>query len=113
MSNDCLFCKIISRELPSEILFEDKDLIVFKDKFPKAPVHVLLVPKTHIEGVMALADTDRQIAGALVVRARLIADELGLSRGYKLIFNVGTEGGQVIPHLHLHLLGGKPLQGLV
>lgn len=125
---ECLFCKIIRKELPADILYEDEEIVVFKDKFPKAPVHVLLVPKKHIEGVATLEAADAPLVGKLVIRARFIAEELGLIPkrgparlnfaqqnlgGYKLIFNVGKDGGQVIGHLHLHLLGGKPLGGPV
>ena len=103
---DCLFCKIAKKEKPADIVYEDSDVIAFKDINPKADFHVLVVPKKHIASVKQLKDEDKNLTGKLVLTARKIAQENNL-KGYKLIINVGREGGQIIDHLHLHLLSGK------
>ena len=102
---DCIFCKIVRKEIPSEILKETSELIAFKDIRPSAPVHYLIVPKEHIVSIDHLEGNHKEILAALIYAARDLAREAKLS-GYKLVFNVGREGGQVIDHLHLHLLGG-------
>lgn len=102
---DCIFCKIIKKEIPADFLFEDSDLIVINDIRPSAPVHILILPKTHIKSIIQLEDKDKEIVSKLIYTAREMAKKRNLS-GYKLVFNVGESGGQVIPHLHLHLLGG-------
>lgn len=102
---DCVFCKIVNKETPSDIVWEDEEIVAFKDIRPSAPVHFLLVPKRHIESVMTLADTDRALAANLIYTAKELAQKQNLG-GYKLSFNVGRSGGQLVNHLHLHLLGG-------
>jgi len=105
--SDCIFCKIIKKEIPSDIFYENQDLIVFKDIKPKAPLHYLIVPKQHIESVNHLQEENKELIGAMFLTAQKIADKLGIKdKGYKLIFNVGRGGGQIIDHLHLHILGG-------
>ena len=104
--NNCIFCKIIKKEIPADIFYEDQDLIVFKDIKPKAPIHYLIAPKQHIESVNHLEEENKDLIGVMFLTAKKIADKLGLKdKGYKLIFNVGR-GGQIIDHLHLHILGG-------
>lgn len=108
--DDCVFCNIVNKAIDSQILFEDVDLIVVKDILPKAPVHLLVMPKKHIGGVAQLQPEDEPLVGKMVFTAKDMAVKFGVGEtGYKLIFNVGRDGGQVIPHLHLHLLGGKLL----
>lgn len=102
---DCIFCKINRNEISADVLFEDAVVKVFKDAHPSAPVHFLVVPKKHIESIGSLTDADRSVPDILVFAAKKAAHMLGLE-GYKLVFNVGRKGGQVIDHLHLHLLGG-------
>ncbi len=102
---DCVFCKISRKEIPADILRENDRLVAFKDIRPSAPVHYLIVPKEHIQSVAHLEGNHREILSSLIYEAKDLAEEAGLS-GYKLVFNVGREGGQVIDHLHLHLLGG-------
>jgi len=110
MMKDCLFCKIAKREIPSDIVYEDEDFISFKDINPIAPLHLLIVPKKHIPSINHLTPEDKELIGRLFLVAKKIAKEQGVAeRGYRLIFNVGKEGGQAIEHLHLHLLGGKTL----
>lgn len=100
---DCIFCKIIAGEIPSEKVFENENVFAFLDINPKAKVHVLIVPKKHIESVKHLKEDDVQIAGELFLAAKKIAEEKSLE-GYKLIVNVGRDGGQIVDHLHLHLV---------
>lgn len=107
MSHDCLFCKIIKKEVPSNFLYEDKDLVVFRDINPAAPVHLLIVPKKHIRSVNDIEQADSGIIAKLFWVAKEMAKKEGVSQsGYKLLFNVEKGGGQEIFHLHLHLIGG-------
>lgn len=102
---DCLFCKIAKKEILSDIIFEDKDIVAFKDIKPSAPVHYLIVPKEHIQSIAHLEGNHKEILASIIYTAKNLAEKVGL-KGYKIVFNVGREGGQVIDHLHLHLLGG-------
>ncbi len=102
---NCIFCKIIKGEIPSAKVFENDNLIAFKDINPKALVHILIVPKKHIESVKHLESADKELVGELFLAAQKIAKDKNL-QGYKLVINVGREGGQLVDHLHLHLLSG-------
>ena len=102
---NCLFCKIINKEVPSEIIYEDEKVIAFKDIHPKAPIHLLIVPKKHIPSVNHLEIEDKTLMGELILVAQKIAREKNL-KGYRLQINVGRPAGQIIDHLHLHLLAG-------
>ncbi|MBI4059573.1 HIT domain-containing protein [Candidatus Giovannonibacteria bacterium] len=102
---NCIFCSIIKKEIPSSLVFEDSEFVAFNDIHPKAPVHVLIVSKTHIASVKDLKAGEEELTGRMIGLAKNIAREQKLD-GYKLIFNVGPKGGQLIDHLHLHLLGG-------
>ncbi|HJN62233.1 MAG TPA: histidine triad nucleotide-binding protein [Candidatus Parcubacteria bacterium] len=105
--DDCLFCQITNKKEPANILYEDDEIIAFKDIYPKAPIHVLVVPKKHILSVDHLKEEDKGLIGELFLVAKKLAKDQKISEsGYKLLFNVGEGGGQVIGHLHLHLLGG-------
>jgi histidine triad (HIT) family protein len=107
MSSDCLFCKIVSREVPTRFLYEDDDYVVFRDINPAAPVHLLLVPKRHIRSINDLKKGDESLIAGLFMLAGNMAKEQGINTsGYKLLFNVEKGGGQVIFHIHLHLIGG-------
>lgn len=110
--NECLFCKIAAKELPSKIQYEDKNIIAFDDINPKAKIHILIVPKKHIESVKKLEESDSELMGKLILAAKKIAQEKGL-KGYRLVFNVGRAGGQLVDHIHLHLLSGQKLTGIV
>jgi len=105
---DCIFCKIINKEVSSEMLYENGEVIVIKDVNPKAPVHLLIIPKKHIPSVNDLKEEDNKLVGSLILTAKRMAKEKGL-KGYKLLINVGKEEGQIIDHIHLHLLSGKLL----
>lgn len=106
---NCIFCKIVSREVQSDVVVEDKDVIVFKDIHPKAAIHWLIVPKKHIDSVKSVLQEDWPLVAEMVKRAAETAQKSGVS-GYKLIFNVGREGGQIIDHLHMHLLAGERIE---
>lgn len=102
----CIFCDIINKKVPSEIVHEDSNFIIFKDIKPSAPTHLLIVPKEHIASVNDLKDQHKELIGELFLLAKKIAKEQEISDGYKLAFNTGRKGGQLVDHLHLHLMGG-------
>jgi len=107
---DCIFCKIINKELPAKTLYEDDNFIAIKDIAPKAPVHILIIPKKHIPSVNHLESEDKMLIGELFFVAQKIAREQGIAEtGYRLTFNIGKDAGQTIDHLHLHLMGGAKL----
>ncbi|MCK4781582.1 HIT domain-containing protein [Candidatus Parcubacteria bacterium] len=106
---DCLFCKIVNKEISSEIIYEDEEILVLKDTNPKAAIHFLIVPKKHIESINHLQESDREIISNLIFTAKKIAKEKSIE-GYKLVFNVGRKGGQIIDHIHLHFLAGELAQ---
>ena len=107
---ECIFCKIIQKKIPAEIVYEDADVLAFKDVQPLAPVHFLIIPKKHIESINALEEKDTELAGKLIMVAQRLAKEFDISeKGYKLLFRVGEWGGQEVPHIHLHLIGGAKL----
>jgi len=105
--NDCIFCKIIANEIPSEVILENDHIKVISDIHPKAPVHALILPKwkKHISSVQDIAAGDKEVLIQMILAAQKVA-ALKKLKGYKLVFNVGREGGQIIDHLHLHMLGG-------
>lgn len=107
----CLFCQIINKEVPSDIVYEDEEIIAFKDINPKAPLHFLVLPKKHIASVADLKEKDGVLVAKLILAAKKIAQKQQVSeKGYKLVFNVGRGGGQMIDHLHLHFLSGSPIE---
>jgi len=110
MMDDCLFCKIIDGQIPSTKVYEDQDLLVFKDIAPKAEVHLLVIPKKHITGLNDLLPEDHQLMGKMMLLLPQLAREQNLDDGFRTIINTGKGGGQEVFHLHIHLLGGsKPL----
>jgi histidine triad (HIT) family protein len=107
MEQECLFCQIIAGQRPADVVYEDEAVLAFKDVNPHAPVHVLIVPKTHIRSINDLTEEDGPIVAAMIMRARSLARALRVDRsGYKLQINVERGAGQVIFHLHMHLVGG-------
>jgi histidine triad (HIT) family protein len=107
MEKDCIFCKIANGETDTQLLFENDTVVVFRDIRPHAPVHLLIVPKKHIRSINDLTEDERSILADTIITAKSMAKEQGIDRsGYKLLFNVESGGGQVIFHLHMHLLGG-------
>jgi histidine triad (HIT) family protein len=107
MEKDCIFCQIAQGQSETEMLYQSDTLVVFKDINPHAPVHLLLVPKKHIRSVNDLTDADQEILAELILVAKEMAKEQGVDKsGYKLLYNVEKGGGQLIFHLHMHLIGG-------
>ena len=107
MAQDCIFCKIINGEIPTEFVHQDDNLVVFKDINPLAPVHLLIVPKRHIRSINDLTDEDREILAELMMTARDMAKQFSVDKsGYRVFFNVEKGGGQEVFHLHMHLIGG-------
>jgi len=105
-----LFEKIIAREIPAEIIYEDDLVLAFNDINPKAPTHVLIIPKKPIPRIAEAEPEDHQVLGHLLLKAREIAGELGLhENGFRLVFNNGPDAGETVPHLHLHILGGREM----
>lgn len=110
MQNDCLFCKIAAGEIPATTVYEDGEVLAFLDIAPQAPSHVVIIPKRHIPSAHALEQGDDALLGRLFQAARVIADERGIAEGgYRIVTNVGADGGQSVGHLHFHLLGGRSL----
>ncbi len=106
---DDVFCKIIKKELPADVIMEEENWIAINDIHPQAPVHVLIFPKKHID-FPEIGDSDANLVGELVIAAKKVAEKLNLDKkGFRLIVNQGEHGGQLVPHLHIHLLGGRRL----
>ena len=114
MSSDtdsgCIFCKIVAGELPADLLYEDDDIVAFRDISPQAPFHALIIPRAHIATLNDVRDDQTDTMGRLFVVARRLAEEHGLS-GYRVVVNTNREGGQVVFHVHMHLLGGRQMGG--
>jgi histidine triad (HIT) family protein len=108
---NCLFCNIVAGEIASDRVYEDELVMLFRDVNPRAPTHVLAIPRRHIQSIHALTDEarDREVLAALFAALRRIADQSGLGDGYRVVTNVGPASGQSVPHLHLHLLGGRAM----
>lgn len=107
---DCLFCKIVNGEIPAQIVYQDEQVLAFKDIDPKAPTHVLLIPKKHIDSVQVTTEAELALLGHLQLAVAKIASEMGIAKdGYRVVTNVGTLGGQTVGHLHYHILGGRQL----
>lgn len=106
---DCLFCRIVAGEIPSDRVHEDDEVVAFRDINPRAPTHVLVIPRRHIADAHALTADDGPLLAALFGAARKIADAAGLAGGYRIVTNVGADAGQSVFHLHLHLLGGRTM----
>lgn len=108
--SDCIFCKIAAKELPSETVYEDDQVLAIKDINPLAPVHLLLITKKHITSLNDVSSEDEGLMGHILMLAQKLAQEFGVAEsGYRVVTNIGKEGGQAVPHLHFHVLGGKPL----
>lgn len=108
MSDSCIFCKIIEKNIPSRIVYEDQHVFAFEDVNPQAPVHILVVPKKHLPDIQSMAETDRELVGHLFLAAAKIAAEMGLvEKGYRTVINNGAGAGQTVFHIHLHILSGR------
>ena len=107
--HDCLFCRIIAGEIPSTKVYEDETVLAFRDINPQAPTHILVVPKTHIADCNALTAANACVVAHIFTQIHKIAAAEGLTGGYRVVSNCGPDAGQTVPHLHFHILGGKPL----
>ena len=107
--DNCLFCKIIAGEIPSSKVYEDDEILAFKDINPMAPVHILIIPKVHIDGADKLNENNTDVVSKIFAVAAKLAEEFKLENGFRIVTNVGSDGGQTVRHLHFHLLGGKKL----
>jgi histidine triad (HIT) family protein len=105
--SDCIFCKIAGGEIPSEIVYQDDKIVVFKDTSPQAPVHVLMVPRKHIASLDDLTDEDSELIAYMMQSVKKIAESQGLEDGYRVIINTGEDAQQTVKHLHIHILGGR------
>lgn len=106
----CIFCQIVKKELPAGIVYEDERFVVFKDIVPKAPLHLLIIPKKHIASINEIGTADKDLVAEILLLAKEIAKEQKTEKsGYRLIFNIGPDSGQTVDHLHLHLMGGGQL----
>ena len=111
MMADCIFCKIARKEIPVEPLYEDSEVLAFRDIDPKAPTHVLVIPRRHVASVASFGPDDAGMAGRLLLAATGVARAEGLAeRGFRLVVNTGDEGGQTVHHLHVHVLGGRAMR---
>ncbi len=110
--NDCIFCKIAAGEIPADTIYQDKEVIAFRDINPQAPTHVLLIPRKHITSLTDLPEDESSLVGNMAKVANQLAREEGIAEsGYRVVINCGQQGGQLVPHLHMHLLGGRQLSG--
>lgn len=106
----CVFCKIVNKEIPADIVYEDEKYMAFKDINPKAPIHILIIPKKHIEKLADIDDSNKNVVGDMAVVANKVAKQLGIDKtGYRIVINNGPDAGQEVYHIHMHLLGGKKL----
>ncbi len=107
---DCIFCQIVAGKVPSGILYQDEEVVAFRDINPQAPVHLLIIPKKHIPSLTHLSEARLSLISGMVKTANQLAKREGISEsGYRLVINCGEQGGQLVPHLHMHLLGGRQL----
>ena len=108
MSDGCVFCRIVARESPADVVYEDDQVLAFKDLYPKAPIHYLIVPKRHIESLATVGSPDAEVLGRCLLVARALGEQTGYAeRGFRVSCNTGPEGGQVVYHLHLHFTAGR------
>ena len=108
--SDCLFCKIVAGDIPAEKLYEDDDVLVFKDIAPQAPVHFLVIPKKHIVDPSSVTEEDEKLVGKLMRVGTQVAEEQGVGDGFRIVFNNGAKAGQTVFHIHMHILGGRSMQ---
>ena len=107
---DCLFCKIIDKEIPSDIIYEDDQVLAFNDINPQAPVHFLVIPKEHIKSTDEIDETHKSLMGHIIYVAAKLAEENELDAGYRIVNNCGSQGGQTVDHIHFHVLGKRNMQ---
>ena len=111
MEDNCIFCKIAAKEIPGNIVYEDDKMIAFHDISPAAPVHVVVIPKKHIESLLALTNEDEALMGHMMLVLPQIAEKLGVDeKGFRVVANTQEDGGQTVSHLHFHLIGGRSME---
>lgn len=110
--SDCIFCKILDGDIPSNRVYEDEHCIAFNDVQPAAPVHLLVIPRKHISSLDALTPQDQELMGHIMTRIPEIARNQGLDQGYRTVVNTGEQSGQTVFHIHFHILGGRQMTGL-
>lgn len=108
--SDCLFCKIAAKEIPAKIVYEDPEIFAFEDIHPQAPVHILVCPRKHIDSLAHAEESDAPVLGRLLSVGAKLAKERGNSTAHRSVFNTGTEAGQTVAHVHLHVLGGRAMR---
>jgi len=109
---DCIFCRIAAGEIPADIVYQDEELLAFRDINPQAPTHILIIPKEHIASLNDITSKHQALMGRIVLLARDLAEKEGISgKGYRLSVSTGADGGQLVPHVHFHLIGGRKLSG--
>ncbi len=111
---ECIFCRIVAGEIPADIIYQDKEFVAFRDIHPQAPTHILIIPKSHIASMTDLTGKHQALMGRLILLAKELAKKEGISTsGYRLSVSTGADGGQLVPHLHFHLLGGHKLDDML
>lgn len=106
--SECVFCRIVGRQMPADIEYEDESVLAFKDLYPKAPVHILIIPKRHISSIAQVGPGDAEVLGRCLVAARALGEAKGFAeKGYRISVNTGPEGGQVVDHVHFHFTAGR------
>ena len=109
---DCIFCNIVAGKIPSDIIYQDEEVIAFRDINPQSPVHLLVIPKKHFTSLAQLTGEEKPLMGHMISVANQLARDEGISEtGYRLVINCGRQGGQLVPHLHMHVMGGRQLAG--
>lgn len=109
--SDCIFCKIVAKEIPAKIVYEDHLIIAFHDIAPQGPVHVVIIPKEHVKSMDCVSDIHKDLLGHILLSIKNIAKELGIcENGYRIVNNCGEQGGQTVDHLHFHVIGGRQMQ---
>jgi histidine triad (HIT) family protein len=107
---DCIFCKIVSGEIPANKIYEDDEILAFSDMHPQAPTHFLVIPKKHLKGPSDMQEEDVEVIGKIIKKAGVLAREKGIGSGFRLVMNNGAVAGQTVFHLHLHVLGGRTMK---
>lgn len=109
---DCIFCNIVAGKIPSDIIYQDEEVIAFRDINPQSPVHLLVIPRKHFTSLTDLTEEEKPLMGHMITIANQLAKDEGIAdTGYRLVINCGRQGGQLVPHLHLHVMGGRQLSG--
>ena len=109
MSQPCIFCRIAAKEVTAGIVHDDGEVVAFRDLSPQAPTHVLVIPKRHVSSLNDMVDADARLLGSMMLVAKKVALAAGLASGYRIVTNLGPDGGQSVAHFHLHVLGGRPM----